>query len=137
MLSWIVAVEEKDAIKDLVLQFLASYLGIALGVSMIVELTKWIAKDWAKPKAPVLTILLAFLLGSAAKCVLPDIYGGHTFRTWTFHLVTLLFVAVLAAAFHDKIWNIVKGKLGTIIPGGVEPPADEKPPSTGGGGDAR
>ena len=133
MLSWMAMVEEKDAVKDLVLQFLASYGGIALGVAFLVGGVKWMAKDWAKAKAPGLAILFTFALGSAAKVLMPETYGSSTFKTWTLHIVVLVFVAILAAGFHDKFLNIVKGKLGTIIPGGVEPPADEKPPSTGGG----
>jgi hypothetical protein len=131
------AIEEakRDVILEMVLQFLASYLGIAFGVSLIVELAKWVARDWAKPKAPVLTILLVFLLGSGAKCIMPDAYGPHTFKAWTLHLIVLMFCAIIAAAFHDRIWNVVKGKLGAIIPGGAEPPPGDgggKPPAEGG-----
>lgn len=122
---------KKDVILDLVLQFMASYVGIALGVTLLVELLKLFAKDWAKPKAPVLTILFTFILGPAAKCLMPEVYGAHTFKAWTLHIIVLMFVAVIAAAFHDKFWNVVKGKLGAIIPGGVD--QDDKPPSTGGG----
>lgn len=117
--------DKKDVILGIVLEFLASYIGVAFGVSLLVELVKWMAKEWAKPKAPVLTILLVFLLGSAAKCLMPDIYGAHNFKAWTLHLIVLLFTAVIAAAFHDKLWNVVKGKLGGIIPGGAEPPPDD------------
>lgn len=126
---------KRDVILELVLQFLASYLGIAGGVSLLVELVKWIAKEWAKPKAPALTILLTFLLGSAAKCLMPEVYGAHTFKAWTLHIVVLVFVSVIAAAFHDKFYNIVKGKLGALIPGGADPPPDDggaKPPAEGG-----
>lgn len=111
-----------DAIKELVLTLLASYFGIALGVSLLVELIKLLAKEWAKPKAPVLAILLTFLLGPAAKCLMPEVYGPHNFKAWTLHIVILIFVAVIAAVFHDKFWNVIKGKLGGIIPGGAEPP---------------
>lgn len=117
MIIWMATAEGKDVILELVLQFLASYFGIAIGVSMLVELTKWIAKEWTKPKAPVLTILLTFLLGSAAKCLMPDVYGGHTFKAWTMHAVVLIFTSVIAAAFHDKFFNIIRGKLGGLIPG--------------------
>jgi len=117
-----------DAIKELVVTLLASYGGIALGVSLLIELLKMLAKDWTKPKAPVLTILLAFLLGAAAKCLMPEIYGPHNFKAWTLHIIILVFVSVIAAIFHDRFWNVIKGKLGAIIPGGIEPP-EERPPT--------
>ena len=131
MLAGIVMLEEKDAIKELVLMFLASYLGLALGVSLLVELVKMIAKEWAKEKAPALTIVFTFILGPAAKCLVPDVYGPQTWKAWTLHAVILIFVAVIAAVFHDKFWNVVKGKLGALIPGGLD--TEEKPPSPPGG----
>lgn len=124
--------EEKDTIKELVVTMLASYLGIALGVTLLVELIKMLTKDWAKEKAPALTILLTFVLGVSAKVLVPDVYGPNTFKAWTLHGVILIFVAVIAAVFHDKFWNVVKGKLGGLIPGGVDT-TDTKPPDPPGG----
>jgi len=34
-------------------------------------------------------------------------------------LIVLLFVALMAVLFHDKLLNLVRGKLSTVIPGGV------------------
>lgn len=118
-----------DAIKDIVLTLLASYGGVAMAVSLLVEFLKMLFKEWAKPKAAVLSIIMTFFLGAAAKCLMPDVYGPHNFKAWTLHTVVLVFVALFAALFHDKFWNVVKGKLGGIIPGGVEPP----PGGEGGG----
>ena len=112
--------DKGDAIKEMVLVFLASYVGIAVGVSLLVELIKMFAKDWAKPKAPHICIILTFVLGPAAKILMPEAYGPAGFKGWTLHAVILLFVAALAAVFHDKLWNAVKGKIGSIIPGGAE-----------------
>lgn len=130
------ALEEvkKDVILEMVMTFLASYLGLAAGVSLLVELLKMLWKDWMKPKAPALTIIFTFILGPAAKCLVLDVYGPHTFKAWSLHLVILVFVAVLAAVFHDKFWNSIKSKLGGLIPGGLEepPPAPTKPPEGGG-----
>jgi hypothetical protein len=124
---------KKDVILELVMTFLASYAGLAGGVSLLVELLKMLWKDWVKPKAPALTIVLAFVLGALAKALMPEMYGPGTFKAWTLHFVILVFVAVLAAVFHDKFWNSVKSKLGGLIPGGAEEPAPEpqKPPEGG------
>jgi CDP-diglyceride synthetase len=123
----------RDVILELVMTFLASYVGLAGGVSLLVELLKMLWKDWVKPKAPALTIVLTFVLGPVAKVLMPDIYGPNTFKAWTLHFVILIFVAVLAAVFHDKFWNAVKSKLGGLIPGGAEEPTQEpqKPPEGG------
>jgi len=116
-----------DAIKEMVVTLLASYGGIALAVSLLVEFLKMLFKDWAKPKAPVLSILMTFFLGAASKVLMPEVYGLHNFKAWTLHVVILVFVAVFAALFHDKFWNVVKGKLGAIIPGGAPiPPVEEE-----------
>ena len=135
-MSWItmlaaMTLQEKDTIKELVLGFLASYVGMALGVSLLVELLKMLAKDWIKPRAPQLTIIFTFIFGGAAKWLLPDVYGPNTYKSWTTHFLILVFVAVLAAVFHDKFWNAIKGKLGGIIPGLTSDEEEKPPPSTG------
>jgi CDP-diglyceride synthetase len=125
---------KKDVILEMVMTFLASYLGLAFGVSMLVELLKMLWKDWMKAKAPALTIVFTFILGGLAKVVLPDTYGPNNFKAWTLHALILVFVAVLAAVFHDKFWNALKSKLGGLIPGGLdEPPPDQPKPPEGGG----
>jgi CDP-diglyceride synthetase len=124
---------KKDVILEMVMTFLASYAGLAGGVSLLVELLKMLWRDWVKPKAPALSIVLTFVLGALAKVLMPDIYGPGNFKSWTLHFVILVFVAVLAAVFHDRFWNVIKGKLGGLIPGGAEEPAPEptKPPEGG------
>lgn len=116
--------DKKDFILDLVMTFLASYAGLAGGVSLLVELLKMLWKDWVRPKAPALTIVFTFLLGPAAKLVMPEVYGPSNFKGWALHFIILVFVAVLAAAFHDSFWNTVKGKLGSLIPGGSNSDAE-------------
>jgi hypothetical protein len=106
----------QDAIKNLVLEFLASYLGIALGVVTIVEFLKFSAKAWAKPRGPVLSIVAAFALGPAAKVIFPELYGPNDFKAWTLHLIILMFVGILAATFHDRLLNLVKGKVSGVFP---------------------
>jgi hypothetical protein len=116
---------KKDVILELVMTFLASYVGLAGGVSLLIELLKMLWKDWMKPKAPALCIVFTFALGAAAKVLMPEIYGLNTLKSWTLHAVILVFVAVLAAVFHDKFWNNIRGKLGGIVPG---LPASDRPP---------
>lgn len=134
-MSWVMmlaaaTLEEKDAIKEMVLGFLASYVGMALGISLLIELLKMLWKDWIKPRTPQLTIICTFIFGAASKWLLPDVYGPNTYKSWVTHFLILVFVAVLAAVFHDKFWNAIKGKLGGIIPGlGTE--EEKPPPSTG------
>lgn len=123
---------KKDVILELVLQFAGSYVGMALGVSFLVELLKMLAKDWIKTRAPQLTIIFTFIFGATVKWLLPDVYGTNTYKSWVLHFLVLVFVAVLAAVFHDKFWNAIKGKLGIIIPG-FEAEEEKPPPSTGSG----
>jgi hypothetical protein len=133
MLAAALVDEKQDALKELVLTFMASYLGIAGGISLLIELVKMLSPKWTTPKAPALTIILTFLLGASAKLLLPDVYGPNTFKAWILHGTILVFVSVIAAVFHDKFWNVVKGKLGGLLPGGDDttpPPGttDAKPP---------
>jgi len=135
-MSWVMmlavaTLEERDAIKEMVLGFLASYVGMALGVSLLVELLKMLAKEWVKARAPQLTIIFTFIFGGAAKWLLTDVYGPNTYKSWVTHFLILVFVAVLAAVFHDKFWNAIKGKLGGIIPGLGTDEEEKPPPSTG------
>lgn len=116
---------KKDVILEMVMTFLASYVGLAGGVSLLIELLKMLWKDWIKPKAPALCIVFTFALGAAAKVLMPETYGPNTLKSWTLHAVILIFVAALAAVFHDRLWNVVKGKLGGIVPGLS---AADKPP---------
>lgn len=134
MLAALTGMEEKDTIKELVLGFLASYAGMALGISLLVELLKMIWSEWLKPRTPQLTIIFTFIFGGAAKWLLPDVYGPNTYKSWTMHFLILVFVAVIAAVFHDKFWNAIKGKLGGIIPGLDAEDKPPKPPGEAGGG---
>jgi CDP-diglyceride synthetase len=120
---------KKDVILEMVMTFLASYVGLAGGVSLLIELLKMLWKDWMKPKAPALCIVFTFALGAAAKVLMPETYGLNTLKSWTLHAIILVFVAVLAAVFHDRFWNVVKGKLGGIVPGlSSSEDSTDKPP---------
>lgn len=99
--------EKSDPVKELVLRFLLSYGGIVGGVSFLVEGFKALFKDRVSGKEPVLVIVLAFVLGSAAKGLMPDVYGPNTLRAWGLHELILVFVAVGAAAFHDKFLSVL------------------------------
>lgn len=126
MLSLLVAAMAdgpNDPVKELVLRFLLSYGGIAGGVSFLVEGLKAMFKDRISGREPVIVILLAFILGSAAKALVP-VYGPNTLNSWGLHELILVFVAVGAAAFHDKFLSV----LTSFVP-------KKQPPSTGGGDD--
>ena len=110
-----------DPVKELILRFLLSYGGIAGGVSFLVEGLKAIFKDWVTGRENILVIALSFVLGSAAKALLPGTYGPSTLNAWGLHELILVFVAVGAAAFHDGFLSVLTG----FFP--------KKPPSTGGG----
>ena len=111
-----------DPVKELVLRFLLSYGGIAGGVSFLTEGLKMMFKSFFEGRENVFVILFSFGLGSAAKGLMPGVYGPSTASSWGLHLLILVFVAVGAAAFHDKFLSV----LTSFIP--------KKPPSTGGGG---
>lgn len=112
--------EKTDPVKELVLRFLLSYGGIAGGVSFLVEGLKMIFKGKIDGREPVLVIVFSFLLGSAAKLLMPNVYGTNTMSAWGLHELILVFVAVGAAAFHDKFLSVLTGFIPT------------KPPSMGG-----
>jgi hypothetical protein len=110
-----------DPVKELVLRFLLSYGGIAAGVSFLVEGLKAMFKSFIGGREPLLVILLSLALGSAAKAFMPGTYGPSNLSSWGLHELILVFVAVGAAAFHDKFLSV----LTSFLP--------KKPPSTGGG----
>jgi len=111
-----------DPAKDTVATILASYGGLAVGVSLLVSGLKSLWKGWTDGKEPVLTVILTFALGLVAKLVMPGVYGDGSLRSWTLHAVVLLFVAMGAGVFHDKVTNVFAGKTGDV------------PPPAGGGG---
>jgi hypothetical protein len=111
-----------DPVKELILRFLLSYGGIAGGVSFLVEGLKTMFKEKISGREPVIVILLAFVLGSAAKA-LTTVYGPNTLDSWGLHELILVFVAVGAAAFHDKFLSV----LTSFLP-------KKQPPDGGDGG---
>lgn len=124
MLAAVLADQASDPIKEVVLKFLLSYGGLAGGVSFLVEGLKLIFKKWVDGREPLLVIALSFILGALAKWLLPDVYGPATGRAWGLHLLILTFVAIGAAAFHDKFLSVLQ----SFIPKKTPPPS--------GGGDA-
>ncbi len=122
-----------DPVKELVLKFLLSYGGIAGGVSFLVEGLKAMFKGWVTGREPLLVIVLAFILGSAAKALLPDVYGPKTLSAWGLHELILVFVAVGAAAFHDKFLSVIS----SFVPkkdSGAGVSEDKPEPPTGSNG---
>ena len=114
MMTWmwmtaIVQDVKNDPIKDTVLGYLASYGGMAVGVTFLISALKAIWKSFIDGKEPILAIILSYIVGIVAKLV-TDVYGPNTFKAWTLHILILLFVAVGAAVFHDKVVNAITGK---------------------------
>lgn len=101
--------QASDPVKELVLRFLLSYGGIAGGVSFLLEGLKLIFKGFVGGREPVLVIALSFFLGASAKLLFVDVYGPNTRMAWGLHLLILCFVAVGAAAFHDKFLSVLLG----------------------------
>ncbi|MGH9389547.1 MAG: hypothetical protein ACRD1Z_08020, partial [Vicinamibacteria bacterium] len=99
-------------VKDFVLKFLASYAGIVAGVAFLVSGLKWSFKKIVEGREPLWAIGLTFVVGIVAKAVMPGVYGENSFSSWMLHLVVLLFVAIGAQTFHDKMLNPLMGKLG-------------------------
>jgi hypothetical protein len=101
--------QASDPVKELVLRFLLSYGGIVGGVSFLLEGLKLIFKTFVSGKEPILVIVLSFFLGASAKLLFVDVYGPNTKTAWGLHLLILFFVAVGAAAFHDKFLSVLLG----------------------------
>jgi CDP-diglyceride synthetase len=123
--------EKTDPIKELVLKFLLSYGGIAGGVSFLVEGLKTMFKKFVDGREPLLVILLTFAMGSAAKFLSPDVFGPKTTTGWGLHLLILVFVAVGAAAFHDKFLSVLTGLLPKKDVGDVGSGSQSQPPPGG------
>lgn len=99
------AIMNVDPVRDAILQALASYGGIALLVVALVAGAKRLWKTWVDGKEPALGVVFTYTLGVVAKIVLPDVYGGADARSWSLHLVVLLFVAIGAKGVHDGVIN--------------------------------
>jgi hypothetical protein len=132
MLFSIFLENKSDPVKELVLQFLASYLGIVAGVAFLVSGVKWAMKKLVEGHEPLWAIVLTFVLGTVAKFVMPGVYGESTITGWALHEIILLFAAVGAQQFHDKIMNPLMGK---FTDGGAPKKGDplKAPPQKEGG----
>ena len=108
LLRVLAAAAEADPVRSAVLGFLASYGGIAFLVVAAVGGLKGIAREWTKGKEPLLGILFTFILGAAAKAILPAVYGPPSLESWLLHLVLLFFVAVGAKGIHDGVVNALR-----------------------------
>jgi len=106
-MAMVLADEKSDPVKELVLKFLLSYGGIAAGVSFLVEGLKAMFKGFVDGREPILVIILSFGLGAAAKVLSPEVFGPRTGTGWGLHMLILTFVAVGAAAFHDKFLSVL------------------------------
>lgn len=115
---------QSDPVKELVMKFLLSYGGIAGGVSFLVEGLKGMFKNFVSGRENVLVIVFTFVLGSAAKLLMPGVYGASTAAAWGLHELILIFVAVGAAAFHDKFLSVLTG----FFSGSGGPPTPPPPP---------
>ncbi|MFO0701758.1 MAG: hypothetical protein U0236_21265 [Nitrospira sp.] len=102
------AVIMDDPAKDTVLKFLGSYIGLSVGVALLISGLKAMWKTWVENKEPVLAIILTFVLGNAAKIILPDVYGPNTIASWALHEIVLTFVVIGAGGFHDYVINATK-----------------------------
>lgn len=111
-MALLVAAEElkEDPIKSIVLKFLLSYGGLAAGVSFLVEGLKTAFKKLSGYENG-LVLVLTLALGAVAKYLMPAVYGGPTAKDWTMHMLVLVFVAIGAAAFHDKFLSVMIGFL--------------------------
>lgn len=107
-----------DPVKELVLKFLLSYGGLVGGVSFLLEGLKMLFKNFVSGREPILVIVLSFFLGASAKLLMVDVYGPNTRTAWGLHLLILVFVAVGAAAFHDKFLAVLTSFMPGKPPGG-------------------
>jgi len=96
---------QPDPVRDAVLIALASYGGVAGLVVLLVSGIKKMWKAWIDGKEPVVALVLTYVLGGAAKFVLPGVYGGNDVKSWVLHLIVLLIVAVGAKGIHDGVIN--------------------------------
>lgn len=120
-----------DPVREMVVKFLLTYLGITAGVSFLVEGLKQIFKR-LQGKEPILVILLSFVIGTAAKALIPNHYGPNTLKAWGFHELILVFVAIGSAAFHDKFLSVLQGMFPwkkPEVPPPQAPPAGTSPPA--------
>ena len=112
LMAFLAMAEEmkEDPIKSIVLKFLLSYGGLAAGVSFLVEGLKTAFKKLSGYEN-ALVLMLTLALGAVAKYLMPAVYGGPTAKDWTMHMLVLVFVAIGAAAFHDKFLSVMLGFL--------------------------
>jgi len=108
LMAFLAMAEElkEDPIKSIVLKFLLSYGGLAAGVSFLVEGLKTAFKKLSGYENG-LVLALTLALGAVAKYLMPSVYGGPTAKDWTMHMLVLVFVAIGAAAFHDKFLSVM------------------------------
>jgi hypothetical protein len=99
-----------DPARDAVLPMLTSYAGLSIGVAVLISGLKALWKGWVENKEPVLAIILTFALGIASKIIFMEVYGPHTVKSWTLHMIILVFVAIGGQLFHDKIINPIVRK---------------------------
>lgn len=113
-----------DAVRTLVLMFLASYLGIAVGTALLFEGVKMLATKAVTGRENLMVVVLTLVLGGLAKWLMPSLYGETDRKAWALHMVSLVFVAIIGMMFHDKLMDAVKALLKKL------------PIVGGGGGDA-
>jgi hypothetical protein len=108
------AAKQLDPIKQLVLELLVSYGGIAAGAAILSEgFSKIFPKVVGKENR--WTFILTFVLGLPAKYLFPTVYGHDGTRSWVFHSVVLLFVAVSAAVMRERLVQKFAGFFGGIF----------------------
>jgi hypothetical protein len=95
---------QPDPVRDAVLLALASYGGIAGLVVILVSGLKKFWKSKIEGREPMVAVALTYVLGCAAKAILP-VYGGNNPKSWALHLIVLLVVAVGAKGIHDGVLN--------------------------------
>jgi hypothetical protein len=123
------AQKRDDAIRTLVLMFLASYLGIALGTAFLFEGVKMLATKAVTGRENLLVLVLTLALGALAKWLMPALYGETDRKAWALHMVSLVFVSIIGMMFHDKLMDAVKALLKKLPivggggGGGAAPPA--------------
>jgi hypothetical protein len=120
-----------DAIKTLVLGFLASFLGIATGCAFLFEGVKMVLPKLVTGRENLLVLLLTLVLGAAAKWLMPSIYGATDKKSWALHMISLVFVAIIGMMFHDKLMDAVKALLKKVSPGAGSGGGDAGDPAGG------